>query len=229
MKKSGFVIIRFLLVIIITSTLHHISFCLNAQFDSLEIIQELGNLDNEITKLKNKNYQLSNSFKQLRKAYSSEIHEQQYKNDSLFEAILLLHNDINDINKELNKIERNIVFLRKTDLENQSTSNNNFVLILIFLSIIFIISIVFSIFNRRKFTNYVVKHKKEINKSNSKIGENILNIQLEFTQKLEDNIKSLTELNEGNKKDLIKKINDQRDAIESKLREINSQLEDKFK
>ena len=91
------------------------------------------------------------------------------------------------------------------------------------------ILIVFSIRNRRKFNNYVVKHEKKINKSNSTIGENILNIQLELSQKLEDNIKSLTELNEGNKKDLIKKINDQRDAIESKLREINNQLDDKFK
>ena len=229
MRKSGFVIIRLLLLILLVSTLHHIAFCLNAQFDSLKIIQELGNLDNEITKLKNRNYQLSNSINQYKKEFNSEIHAQQYKNDSLFETILLLHNDINDINKELNKIERNIAFLRKTDLENQSTSNNNFVLIVILLSVIFIISIAFIILNRRKFTNYVVNHEKKTDKSISMIGENILTVQLEFVKKLEDSIKSLTELNEGNKKDLIKKINDQRDAIESKLREINNQLEDKFK
>jgi len=219
----------FKFIFIITLFIYHFSsIAQSTGFDTAHTIQQLNNLDVRLNKLNNKHQKLYYSYDRFVKEHNSEVHSQQYKNDSLFEQVFIMNNGIDDLKKEIERLDRNIRFLRETDLVQNKNAKIKYIILFVLLGIIYLISIAFLILNRKKFRKQNAALGKELKTLLKQTEEKSQEIKQDILQKIEEEIKKLEEIDEKNKKDIQHRLNESRESIESRLREINNQLDDRF-
>jgi len=183
----------------------------------------------DLNKLQKKTNKLYYDLNKHIKEHNSEVHSQQYKNDSIFEELEIVRSDLINLNREINKIDRNINVLREIDREQNNDSMLNFSILYVLLAILYLIGIAALILGRRKLLLQNKSLKKEVDLISGKTEESLLALKGDLLVKLETEVEKLSKTEEKDKKEIRKKLTEARESIESRLREINNQLDDKFK
>ncbi len=196
--------------------------------DTTNFDLELTILNDKLQKLKANNYFLRKKLKNFIKEYNNEIHNQQYFNDSLFEEVLLIRDDVNANLNDMKKLERSIYYEKRNIANLEQDTRINLNVIVIFLVLVYLLTALFLLLNRRRFNRYCTHLNEKVKKYNIQI-ESQSNALKDYLLKMFDkNEKSFKELNEQLKNDLNKKIIDHKSHTDSRFREISNQIDDKF-
>lgn len=228
MKNMFLGVIKILSAFLIVTILGNTSLC-NSDINQDSLFHEINLISKNLRKLQSGNYRLNKNFNSFIKEYNNEIHSQQYINDSLFEEVLLLKNDINANIKELKKFERSLYYIRNVNANQDEKNNSRFIITIILLILIYLLTALFLFINRKKFNRHIKQSNDEIKQQYEVVNKKLDELKKQLNNKIEENQKLLNESDEQISKELNKKINDHKEHIDGVIRNISNQIEDKFK
>ncbi|NOZ45405.1 MAG: hypothetical protein GXO79_01335 [Chlorobi bacterium] len=201
----------------------------NTKIDSISFEQQIKELNIKYKKINSNNHFLKNEYFILLKNLNAEIHNQQYKNDSLFGEIQSLKDEINLNVKKINKTEKYTEYIRKNDVIQQQKVQTNFILLLIFLILIYLLTALFLFLLHRKFNGCLTDLENKLDKLKSTTQKEVDTVKDEYTNKLKEEVQLLKELNNSIKEEILNKFNDHRASTDGKLRDIHNQIDNKIK
>lgn len=228
MKNMFLGIVKIIPALLLLTIIAKTSLC-NSDINQDSLIQEINELGKKLEKLQSGNYALYKNFNNFIKEYNNEVHSQQYINDSLFEQVLLLRNDINSNIKEIKKVERSTYYIRNVNVNQDKKNNSRFIFIIVLLFLIYLLTALFLILNKRKFKKHIKQSNDEIKQQYAAVDKKLDELNKQLHAKIEENKKSLNKSDEQIITELTKKINEHKEHIDGVVRNISNQIEDKFK